>query len=513
MHACGNCGGARARNKAPAWSHVAGQTPYAYGLAPDNQPMTANTRRMRKLLGLAVPLLVLCLLAGPVAAQEPPAQQEYVVQAGDTLFSIAQYFGTTVEAIAAANGIDDPSLITVGQKLVIPGEQAQPTPQPRVYVVKPGDTLSAIAQRFGTSVKAIVSANDIADPSWIDVGQKLVIPASVPEKPIAPTPPPYSRLHLVRPGETLPFLAYKYGTTVWALRQANELQWPGVSPGQELVIPWPTAATVATPRFPEITATPMPVLQGQTVVIEVRGRGDMEVAGQFLGAALSFIPDNGWYWALCGVDALTAPGSYALTLTIAESDTGDRLTMRQAVTVSAGSFGRTNIAVPADRQRLLDPTLSETERKKVNRVFAGLSGAKQWQGAFGLPLTGEPVVTAGFGQRRSYDGGPVSSYHSGQDLDAETGTPVFAPAAGTIVMAEPLQVRGNVVIVDHGFGVFTGFWHLSQIDVKAGQQVSRGDVVGLVGNTGLSTGSHLHWEMRIRGVPVDPLQWTRQAFP
>jgi murein DD-endopeptidase MepM/ murein hydrolase activator NlpD len=82
-----------------------------------------------------------------------------------------------------------------------------------------------------------------------------------------------------------------------------------------------------------------------------------------------------------------------------------------------------------------------------------------------------------------------------------------------VVLAEPLDVRGNAVILDHGLGVFTGFWHLSRIDVTVGQMVGRGEVVGLVGNTGLSTGPHLHWEMRVLGVPVDPFQWTRVAFP
>jgi murein DD-endopeptidase MepM/ murein hydrolase activator NlpD len=80
-------------------------------------------------------------------------------------------------------------------------------------------------------------------------------------------------------------------------------------------------------------------------------------------------------------------------------------------------------------------------------------------------------------------------------------------------LAEPLQVRGKVVILDHGLGVFSGFWHLSQIDVEVGQVVGRGEKVGLVGSTGLSTGPHLHWEMRVHNVPVFPIQWTRQELP
>ena len=107
----------------------------------------------------------------------------------------------------------------------------------------------------------------------------------------------------------------------------------------------------------------------------------------------------------------------------------------------------------------------------------------------------------------------MTSYHSGHDYGADTGEPVLAPITGTVVLAEPLQVRGKVVILDHGLGVFTGFWHLSQIDVEAGQVVGRGEQVGLVGNTGLSTGPHLHWEMRVHNMPVNPIQWMRQEFP
>ncbi|MCB0241403.1 MAG: M23 family metallopeptidase, partial [Anaerolineae bacterium] len=82
-----------------------------------------------------------------------------------------------------------------------------------------------------------------------------------------------------------------------------------------------------------------------------------------------------------------------------------------------------------------------------------------------------------------------SGYHTGQDFAAPEGVPVLAPASGTVVLAEPLDVRGNAVVIDHGAGVFTGYWHLSQIDVQAGQQVKPGDQLGLVGTTGLSTGN------------------------
>ncbi len=393
-------------------------------------------------------------------------------------------------------------------------EPAPPTPEGPVYVVQPGDTLYNIARRFETTVEAIVAANNISDPSLIRVGQRLIIPTGRPELVPSPAPMANSRVHPVRPGETLPSLAFRYGTTVWALRQANRLDRLGLLlPGQELTIPPPTVPTAGVPAFPAIGAEPTPLVQGQTLFLTVSGRGALELNGSFLGQDLHFVEEGGRYWALLGVDALTPPGGYPLTLTAVEADTGDRLAMHDVLTVTVGSFPTYNVVVPPSRQGLLDPTLAQEEREKVNAVFAGVSTTRLWQGAFGYPLAGELRITAGFGQRRSYNGGPVSSYHTGLDYGADEGTAVFAPMTATVALAEPLQVRGNAVILDHGWGVFTAFWHLSQIDVVAGQVVGRGEVIGLVGDTGLSTGPHLHWEMRVWGVPVDPVQWTQQVFP
>jgi len=103
---------------------------------------------------------------------------EYTVQPGDTLFSIAQKYGTTVEAISQANGIVNPQFIEVGQKLTIPqGSSGSPSSGGGTYVVQPGDTLYSIAARFGKSVWDIIAANNLPDSHWISVGQVLVIPS------------------------------------------------------------------------------------------------------------------------------------------------------------------------------------------------------------------------------------------------------------------------------------------------------------------------------------------------
>jgi murein DD-endopeptidase MepM/ murein hydrolase activator NlpD len=389
-----------------------------------------------------------------------------------------------------------------------------PTAEPETYVVQPGDTLFSIAQQFGSTVEAIVAANNIANASLINPGQKLIIPTVEQAPAPAARAGNSTRVHPIRPGEVLPALAFRYGTTVWALRAENELNWLGlVWPGQELRIPAPTAEHSWAPGFPSVSTSPAPVQQGQTLLVEVTATADLQLSGSLLGQELLFVQDEGRYWALAGIHALTSAGGYPLLLEAVEAESGDRLTMQETFTVTRAGFGTYNIVVSQDRQGLLDADLAEAERQKVNAVYAGVSGERLWNGTFGLPLAGELRVTASFGQRRSYNGGPVSSYHSGQDLGADTGVPVLAPITATVVLAEPLDVRGNAVILDHGLGVFTGFWHLSRVDVTVGQTVGRGEIVGLVGNTGLSTGPHLHWEMRVLGVPVDPFQWTRVAFP
>jgi murein DD-endopeptidase MepM/ murein hydrolase activator NlpD len=389
-----------------------------------------------------------------------------------------------------------------------------PTPEPPIYEVQPGDTLYAIAERFGTTVEAIVAANDIDDPSLIEVGQRLVIPTAEPERVPSAEPPPERRIHPVQAGDTLPALAFRYGTTVWTLRLENDLDLLGLLwPGQELVVPPPDAAHAGMLTYPTVSAAPAPVFQGQTLLVEVRGDGELELSARFLGQKLTFVGQDDRYWALAGVDPLTPPGAYAMSLEAVEARSGDYLTFQATFTVTEGTFPTLNIVVPASRQSLLDPGLVEAERKKVNAVFAGLGDTPLWTGTFGLPLAGELRITAPFGQRRSYNSGPVSSYHAGYDLGADRGTPVMAPITGTVALAEPLQVRGKAIILDHGLGVFSAFWHLSEIQVSAGEVVTPGQVVGLVGNTGLSTGPHLHWEMRVGGVPVDAMQWTQQTFP
>ncbi len=168
------------------------------------------------------------------------SQITYTVRQGDTLFSIAQRFGVSVNDIVNANNIPDPDSIFPGQNLVIPVSG-------QIYVVQPGDTLFAIAQRFDVTVDMIVRVNDIPDPSQIFPGQRLVIPT--------PAPPEDYEEYIVQPGDTVWNIARRFGTTIQAIARANNLDDPSrIDVGQVLRIP------VRVPDLPPVR--PIPIFRG-----------------------------------------------------------------------------------------------------------------------------------------------------------------------------------------------------------------------------------------------------------
>ena len=112
-----------------------------------------------------------------------------------------------------------------------------------------------------------------------------------------------------------------------------------------------------------------------------------------------------------------------------------------------------------------------------------------------------------FGNRRSYNGSAYQFFHTGLDFCGSQGVEIYAPAPGIVVFSEPLIVRGNATVIDHGWGVYTAYAHQSEFLVSVGDRVDAGQLIGLVGATGRVTGPHLHWEVIVGGVQVDPLDW------
>ncbi|WP_206861009.1 M23 family metallopeptidase [Lysobacter changpingensis] len=145
----------------------------------------------------------------------------------------------------------------------------------------------------------------------------------------------------------------------------------------------------------------------------------------------------------------------------------------------------------------------EREQAQVTATRARDDDRVDFAQAFIWPLQGR--ISGRFGNQRVYNGVPKSP-HSGMDIAAPNGTPVLAPAAGVVTFAAPnLYLTGGTLLLDHGHGVSSNFLHLSRIDVKVGDRVQQGQVIGAVGATGRATGPHLHWGMNWFEVRVDPL--------
>jgi len=189
----------------------------------------------------------------------------------------------------------------------------------------------------------------------------------------------------------------------------------------------------------------------------------------------------------------------------AVEDTSRKLAEISGVEKDQPVRGQGGPARPVDSAAALAALVAKTERlEREMRDYEDLLRRRGMTPSI-WPVSGK--LESGMGGRRNPFGGRGFEYHEGQDIDAVYGTPVMVAASGTVTIAGRERGYGNVIYVDHGAGLSTRYGHLSQIDVKIGQTVTRGQTIGLVGSTGRSTGPHLHYEVRINNQPVDPRQY------
>ncbi len=205
---------------------------------------------------------------------------------------------------------------------------------------------------------------------------------------------------------------------------------------------------------------------------------------------------------LLGVDLEKPPGKYDWKVSWTGPG-GNAMTCSATVTVHKGQFRTESLKV--DNQ-FVQPDAqqqkrAEEDQKKMKAIYDTVTPQRLWEGKFRLPL--KDVTTGGnFGRRRILNGQPRSP-HAGVDFPAASGTPVFASQSGKVMLAEDLYYSGNTVVIDHGYGIYTMYCHLSEIGVKPGQDVAVSSEIGKVGATGRVTGPHLHWGLTIEHARVN----------
>ena len=248
---------------------------------------------------------------------------------------------------------------------------------------------------------------------------------------------------------------------------------------------------------PELLFEPNNPGPGDIMVVTIKNiTGAVE--GTFNGKKVYFNPSRESLKAIVGIDLSVVPGKYEMEISAAGN------TMRRSVRVVKKKYGLQRLTLPKDMVELTPENEARVEREqhKMSAIWPNESELV-WAGNFSNPLEGE-IVTQ-FGVKRIINK-ILKNPHSGVDVSGKEGDPVHAPNNGIVTLVDDQFYSGNSVVLDHGQGIYTMFFHLSKILVNAGQKVKKGEVIALVGSTGRSTGAHLHWGARVQGAKVDPLE-------
>lgn len=246
--------------------------------------------------------------------------------------------------------------------------------------------------------------------------------------------------------------------------------------------------------------------QGQVLLVRVRsGSRATGVTGRFLGRTIPFfmVPDgrSGTVIGLLGIDMQDKPGMHELMVEVRERDLKRRLSY--SVLVLKEKYPVQHLTLPSEKVDLDDENLVrvKTEQEQVKTVLQGMSEERLWDGPFVEPVQGE---TAGaFGRVRVING-QTKSPHNGEDISAPLGTPVVAMNDGIARLTVDHFFSGKGVFVDHGLGLYSMYFHLSEVLVQDGEMVKQGQAIGKVGATGRATGPHLHLGVRLNGARVNP---------
>ncbi len=462
---------------------------------------------LKRLVLLALVASLLCLVR-PVSAQS--SGPVYVVQPGDTLNSIAARFNVSINDLINANNIANPNVLNAGQQLVIPGLEDISGVLDTEFI-NFGDSLPSVLRRTQIPLSLLQRLNHIVSPTELYVGASLVVPKQENQSDLT------VRV-AAAPGQSLLELAVKSNSNPWTLSTLNGLAgtWDAL-PGDVLYAAGSASSNQNASGLPSVFGNAqivsLPIKQGGTAEIMVKPQKGVTLGGTLVDKPLHFFDiGDGSMVALQGVYVLLPPGAYPLELDATLPD-GSKQSFEQMVLVTVGDQSQAAVPVPPE-----DPTVMVSEDKQIASITAPATPAKYWQGQFSMPVGLPSCIKDWFGTPRSltYNGSPYSYFHGGVDFgvcSVDHPFDIFAAASGKVVFTGLLPVRGNATIIDNGWGVYTIYAHQAQIGVAVGQDVQAGQLIGQIGATGHVTGPHLHFEMWVNGVQVNPLDWLNKTYP
>jgi len=266
-----------------------------------------------------------------------------------------------------------------------------------------------------------------------------------------------------------------------------------------------------------VRAQPTRLVNGAPVLFQVKPPAKLEsLTGTWLTHQLTFSYDAStktWF-ALAGVSFDTTPGKYALELTAHPASGKTPPTFTRTFAVAHFQYPQIKVELTVEK-KFTEPSPEQQEQiaesvKIKQDYLSRVTPDREWDGNFAAPA--DAAISDVYGSQRIFNG-KAQREHQGLDFRVPTGTPVAAMNSGTVLLARFLYFEGNCVVIDHGQGLLTLYFHLSEFKVKEGDQVNRGQVVGLSGGTGRATGRHLHVAVRWQGTYLDPARLMELSLP
>ena len=375
----------------------------------------------------------------------------------------------------------------------------------KTYRVQSGDQLSKIARAFDITLEQIIGLNNITNANDIVIGQTLIVSLEdviiVGDAVINPLPSNKKAANVEHTSIASEFTAHLEQENLLSRTIATASTESQTFTGALWPAQYPSPIT-------NMYFSPAEARQGQSFGLSIQLAQYAQLKARFVGQEFLFFVDDAFSQnAILAVPVGQAPGIYPLDIEIISEEVTQNLTL--PIMVSASAFETEKIDTPPRSTRVLGPDTSRLEAERVTQLCSQFDAVRHWDSAFRYP-TDNSVAVAEFGSTRTYEGSPHTSFHDGLDLKANSNTPIYATANGVVRLAEELVVRGNTVIIDHGMGLCTVYSHMSKLLVSEGDTVTKDQTIGNAGSTGFIAGTHLHWEMRVMGLSINPQQWTPQ---
>ena len=444
----------------------------------------------------------------PIFAQDNPSNPVYIVQPGETLSQIAQKFNVTVNEIISINSISNPDLISPGIHLYIPGLTGI-SGELTIHTVGIGESLNNFMFKYEIPINLLTQVNRLTSPNEVYAGSNLIISVNQ-AKPIN-----IARL-ILKPTQSIFETSILLDENPWKQTIENGISTIAqLIPSDIVYLKGQDSTGEISPissLLKSVSVNPLPLSQGNTEVLSIISVQPINFNGKLNNIDLQFFESGkNEYYAIQGIHAMADPGLTSFTLNGKSSD-GQDFSFQQMLLLKQTPFLKDPPINVSDE--MIDPAITKPEDDYVKSLMTVITAEKLWTSKFLYPLD-EPICFKSiYGNRRSYNGSDFTYFHSGLDFGVcAPSLNIYAAAPGKVVFAGPLTVRGNAVFIDHGQGIFTGYFHQSQIKVKVGDIVQAHQLIGIIGSTGRVTGPHLHFEVWVNGIQVNPLDWFQTSYP